>query len=209
MAVITFPLPTVSPTLYAKTFRWERYDQDITARGPFGVQSVSTIAPLWKVAMTFEMQSQAKAGPYQALLMQLDGVRNQLSLYNIGRPVPLGTYQGITGTNAITSASAGNTTMTITNATYATKTLLAGDYVGVGTGLTTQVVMVTADATSNGSGVINISFLPALRNAMTGTNATLQYPRALFRLQQTNTGWDYSTVVVDGMALDLLEDVRP
>ena len=167
MAVITFPLPNTASSLLAKTSRWERYDQDVTARGPFGVQSVSTIAPLWKVSMTFEMLSQSQAGPYQALMMQLDGFRNQLSLYNVGRPVPLGTFQVDTGTAAISAASAGSTTMTLTHssgAAYSGKTLKAGDFIGVGSGITTQVVMVTADAAANASGVINVSFAPALRN---------------------------------------------
>lgn len=177
-------------------------------RGPFGVQSVATVAPLWKVNLTFDMQDESAAGVYQALLMQLDGSRNQLSLYNLGRPTPRGTFVGSAGTNSITTGVAGANTITLTNASYASATLKAGDYIGVGSGTTTQVVMVTADATANGSGVITPTIYPALRNTVTGGTATLQYPRALFRVQGS-VGWDYSTVVVDGMSLDLLEDVRP
>lgn len=210
MAVITFP-----STLYAKTLRWDRMDQDVTFRGPFGVQSMSQLAPLWKVAMTFDMQNESNAGAYQALLMKLDGTRNQLALWNLGRPTPRGTFTGASGTTTMAAAAVGATSLTLTNASYASKTLVAGDFIGVLEGsntLTQQVVMVTDDATSNGSGVITVNIKPALRYAMTGggsSTVTLQQPKALFRLQTNTQGWEYSTTVVDGMTLDLIEDVRP
>ena len=208
MAVIAFPLPTDIPTCYVKTMRWERFDQDVTSRGIFGVQSVATMAPLWKVAVTFDIQAEGDAGTYQSLIMRLDGSRNQLSLYNAGRPTPKGTYTGILGTTTISSGASGSNTITLSNANYTTSTLKAGDFIGVGSGLTQQVVMVTADATAS-AGSITATVYPALRNTVTGGTATLQYPRALFRSQSNVAGWDYSTVVVDGMSLDLLEDVRP
>lgn len=210
MAVITFPLPTANPPLYVRTMRWERADQDVTMRGVFGVQSISAMAPLWKVGLTFDMKSQVDAGPYQALMLKLKGSRNQLKLYNVGRPTPLGTFTGASGATTFAStAAAGAASITLVNASYASKTLVAGDFIGFGTGVTTQVVMVTDTATSDVSGNITISVEPALRNQMTsGTSVTLQYPCALFRQQTNSIGWDYSTVVVDGMSLDLLEDFR-
>jgi hypothetical protein len=191
--------------------RWERYDQDITMRGAFGVQSISPIAPLWKVALTFETVGETDSGPYKALLMQLDGSRNQLELWDIGRPTPKGTIG--TGGHVLTfnsTASAGATSIVIAaTASPSGKTFKQGDMIGFGSGITKQVVMVMADATF-GASTATVSVYPALRNSMTaGTSITYDKPKALFRQQVNIVGWDYTTVIADGMSLDLLEDVRP
>ena len=206
MAVITFPT-----TLLVRSMRWERYDQDVTMRGPFGVQSMSAMAPLWKVSLTFETVSEANSGPYKALLMQLDGSKNQLELWDLGRP----NVQGTIGTgghvltfNALTAAGATSIVIAAT-ASPSGKTLKAGDMIGFGSGVTQQVVMVTADATF-GASTATVSVYPALRNSMAAaTSVRIAQPKALFRQQANTVGWDYSTVVADGMSLDLLEDPRP
>lgn len=206
MAVITFP-----STLNIKTMRWERMDQDVTFRSVFGVQSAAQISPLWKANLTFNELSDAEAGAYQSLIMQLDGAKNQLALWNAGRPTPLGTYTGASGTTTAGAASVGATSLVLTNAAYAACTLLEGDYIGVNqsSGVTQQVVMVTANATANGSGVITVSVKPALRNAVSGgSTVLLQYPKVLFRQQSSTSGWDYERATVSGFSLDLLEDPR-
>ena len=206
MALITF-----SNTLRVKRLTWDRYDQDVTFRGVFGVQSVSSISPLWKVSLTFDLLNENQAGSYQALLMQLQGTRNRLALWNVGRPAPLGTFQGSVGSTGIVGTpAAGATSVTFQNTSYPSKTLKAGDFFQLGDGSGTfQLVMTTADATSDGSGSITVSFEPALRFAIpAGSGVVLQQPTCQFRQQVTTTGWSYERTTVDGVTLDLLEDWR-
>lgn len=196
-----------------KSMRWERFDQDVTFRGPFGVQSANQIAPLWKVSLVFDLLDQVNAGAYQALIMSLEGGKNQLALPNVGRPVPLGTFTGASGTTTMTGAvSAGAYTFTMTNSSYPTKTLVAGDMIGIINGSasnTKQLVMVTTTATSNGSGVITVTVNPQVRNDIaSGSTVTLQSPTALFRVQGNSSGWTYEKTTVDSISLDLLEDPR-
>jgi hypothetical protein len=208
MTVITFP-----STLFVKSMRWERLDQDVTFSSVFGRQSATQMAPLWKAALTFNELDEASSGAYQSLLMKLEGSKHQLALWNVGRPVPLGTYTGASGTTVISggTVAVGASSLTFTNATYASCTLVEGDMVGVNQGSTStqQVVMVTADATANGSGVITVSVKPALRNTVTnGSTVILQQPKVLFRQQSNASGWDYERNTVSGFNLDLLEDPR-
>jgi hypothetical protein len=176
---------------------------DVEFRSMFGAQAVEGSAPLWSTTITSSLK---RPEQWQALMMQLRGRTNQVSLWNFGRPVPKGTMRGTMTTAA---AAQGATAMTITASGQASKTLLAGDFLGVGSGLTQQVVMLTADVTSNASGVIAVSFEPPLRNAQSaGAAVTWDRPKALFRRTESIAGWDYEPGTVKPMTISFLEDWR-
>lgn len=89
------------------------------------------------------------------------------------------------------------------------KTLLQGDLLGIGSGVTQQVVILTDDALSFSEGRITVNFEHPMRNAFTaGTQVQWDRPKALFRRQNPRAGWDYESVFASGFALDLLEDPR-
>jgi hypothetical protein len=203
MSIIQFPM-----TLYRATQSWSQRRNDMEFRSMFGAQAVEVAPPLWEIEVAAPPISSVdnNSGQWQALLLQLRGRTNQLAVWNMGRPTPLGTMRG---TMTASAASMGATSMTITAAGQGSKTLLAGDYLGVGAGVTQQVVMLTADATAVASGVITVSFEPALRNALsTGDVVTWDKPRALFRRTDSKAGWEYEPGIVKGMSMGLLEDWR-
>jgi hypothetical protein len=90
-------------------------------------------------------------------------------------------------------------------------TLKKGDLLGIGSGTTQQVVMVTEDAVSTSQGNIAVQFQPPLRNAFSaGQSVVWDKPKALFRRVSNELGWDYrgKNLVTSGMTLDLVEDTR-
>lgn len=201
MSIIQFPV-----NLYSASQSWGQQRNDIEFRSMFGAQAQEASGPLWVASITAS-DDPTQAGAWQAMLMQLRGRTNQLALWNKGREQPLGTMRGAM---TIGTTAQGATSLVITAAGQASKTLLAGDYLGVGSGLTQQVVMVCADATSNGSGVITVTTEPALRNAFASSSSVTWYrPCALFRRKDSTAQWDYEPGgIVKGMSLDLLEDWR-
>lgn len=203
MAVINFPT-----TIAVSDFNWSQQRRDIAFTSTFGSQAQENSPPLWAASLSLAINSDLNIGAAQALLLQLHGKTNQLALWNIGRPVPLGTMRGTMTLNA--AAAQGATTMSIIAGTEAGKTLAAGDYLGLGSGITQQVVMVTGAATANGSGIISVTFEPALRNAYAlGASVTWNMPAALFRQSASKLGWDYiAGSLVQGIALELIEDYR-
>lgn len=208
MGMIAWP----NNSFRVRTARWERYEQDVTFRGPFGVQTATLMPALWKVSLNFDLLDEKEAGAYQALVLGMEGAKNQLALYNHGRPTPRGTFLGVTGTTTMSGAvTVGAYTISFTNSTYANKTLLAGDFIGIQEGSlsnTKQLVMVTSNFTADATGKITVNIMPPARNAISiGSAVTLQYPTALFRLQGP-VGWNYEQNTVDGLSLDLLEDPR-
>jgi hypothetical protein len=82
-------------------------------------------------------------------------------------------------------------------------TLLAGDLLGVG-GL---LLMVAADATANGSGVITVTLANRLRTAQSISAAvTWNQPTAPMRLLQ-NSGVQYQPGFAGGISLDFAEAI--
>jgi hypothetical protein len=203
MSVITYPGFRVA------SFRWNKANQAIVNRGPFGSQSIDGASPLWEVSMTGVSESRSMAGQISQFLESLDGYRDQLELWNLLQPAPLGTMRGTMTLAA--DAAQGATSLSITAGVgQAGKTLLTGDLIGFGSGLTQQVVRLTADATANGSGVIAVSIGTPLRNAfLAGAAVTWDKPKALFRQKTLNEGIDVSADGAQPWTLTLIEDVRP
>ena len=199
MAIITVPAG-----LSVARQTWAQQRNDMEFRSIFGAQANELAAPLWLTTITAGLK---RPELWQALMMQLRGKTNQLALHNCGRPVPKGTMRGTMRADATVQ---GATTMTISASGQGTKTLLAGDFLGIGSGLTQQVVMLTADATSGATGIINVTFEPPLRNALSASSLVVwDKPKALFRQTESKAGWEYEPGKVSGMSLSLREDWRP
>lgn len=188
---------------------WGQRRNEVASRSVFGAQTTEVAAPVWIASISIDRLPDATdAGDWKSLLMRLRGQTNQLALWDQMRPVPTGTMRGTMTLSG--SHSQGATSLVIdAGVGQASTTLLEGDLLGLGTGTTQQVVMVTADATANGSGVITVTIEPPLRNAFsTAAAVTWDKPKALFRRTNSDAQWDYSTVYASGFGLDLIEDWR-
>jgi hypothetical protein len=205
MAIITF-----SQSLGIGKFIWGQQRRDAVFSSSFGSQAVGISGPLWLVQMAQSNVKESDSGAWQALALKLSGKVHQLELWNLNRPEPLGTLRG---TLVLSGAHAqGATSLVVSGgAGQAGATVKTGDYFGVGSGVTQQVVMALADATANGSGVINldISATP-LRNAFADASAVAwDKPKALFRQAASRQQWEYGRGnMVSGISLDLVEDWR-
>lgn len=205
MAVITLTQMMASQI---ETMSWGQRRNDAASRSLFGAQVIEVAGPLWlcdfKVAALVERQGSA----WKSLMLRLRGQTNQLELWDVRRPVPYGTMRGAMGLTA--QGAQGASTLAISAVGQASKTLLTGDLLQLGTSVTQQVVMVTADATSDMSGNIVVNIEPQLRNTfVSGSAVTWDRPKTLFRRIESETKWDYSPRVIRGFTVSLIEDWRP
>jgi len=201
MAIITWP------DLPVKTQGFAQIRRDVSFTSMFGSQSNELNGPLWEIRLEAIPRLESAAGGWKVVGLQLRGKTNQLAVWDIARPVPLGTMRGTMTLNS--GAAQGATTLSIVASGEASKTLLQGDMLGIGINLTQQVVMVMADATSDGGGIISVTVEPPLRNAfLTGEAVTWNRPKALFRRKDSRYGWDNFSGQADGFVLDMVEDWR-
>lgn len=161
MTIITFP-----DTLGMMKQGWGRRRTEITSESAFGgSQSAELGHPRWKMSLTPPPYLDYEFGEFKALLLSLDGRTNLLACHDLRRPVPIGSMRG--SMTAYADVGAGARTMQIIAAGEAGKTLLRGDGIGIGSGMTQQIIVLTADATSDESGLITINFASPLRNSFT------------------------------------------
>jgi hypothetical protein len=201
--IITFP-----ETLQLAKQSWGQARMDIQFESVFSAQSAEISAPLWTLLMTPLSQLEHESGEWEALLLKMKGRANQLAVWNLGRSVPVGTMRG---TMTLSGAHAqGATTLNISATGQGGKTLVYGDMLGLGSGITQQVVKVVEPATADVNGNITVIVESFLRNAfIDGTAVTWDKPKALFRRRSSETRMDYANYLVDGLALDLIEDWNP
>jgi hypothetical protein len=166
-------------------------------------------APHWSLSLVSPAHLQdADAGAWKSMLLALLGSVNYLSAFDPSRPVPLGTYRG--SPNLTATANAGDTTITFGDATQADKTLTVGDWLQIGTGLgTSQLVIVVAPATANGSGIATVQIQAPLRIPYAiSTPVFWSRPRGHFRRTPGSgrTAWTpFAPGVTQGFAIDLIE----
>jgi len=171
--------------------RWRVIAPAQSHRSPFDgtLQTGATQGPRWGASLTLRRMEEADIAEMQAFAVKLRGQANRALLYNFARSVPRGTIttSGVTvngalaiGATQLTLAGCGNT-----------KTLLTGDWIGVGGQL---LMVVDGPYTSDGAGAMaNVVFEHPLRAAVSsGAAVTLTKPT--FRMVQISPEIEWSTV---------------
>lgn len=206
MAIVNLPA-AFGTTAWAGEFFMGVQRNDLEERSdPTGIRSARVLGPpQWTYHLRSPKQmTAAQAAVWKALVLGLDGLNNHLAAWNLVETAPRGTMRGTMTAGAL---SAGATSATITAAGQGTNTLLAGDWLQIGSGLTGQLVMVTADAVASG-GVITVSFKHPMRYAQSG-GVAVTWDKALghYKLMSQSPNWSYEagTLAQGGFELDFLE----
>jgi len=203
MSILTIPAG-----LKIRRVEWgqRRYDLDFNG-GDTGVSQVRILAPSrWYAAIVCpDYLTSAEAAVWRDLILRLQGRVNQLAVWDMANPLPRGTMRGTPTLNS--SAAAGATTLSINGGVgQAGTTLLTGDWIGVGSGSTRQLVAAAADATANGTGVISVTISQPMRVAQAGgATVTLDRPTCLMRQTGSDSTWSFERQTRTGHTLDLLE----
>jgi hypothetical protein len=144
--------------------------------------------------------TESYAAAVEGLIHRLRSRVDTLSVWDMRRPVPLGTMRGSPVLNGGVSQYGG--TIGIRTA-GANATLLAGDKLGI----SGQLHTVTQDATANGSGVFSgVTIDPPVRAARSdGAVVTWDRPTANFVLSQNSISFQRSLMTFESIAIDLQE----
>lgn len=148
----------------------------------------------------------SEASLWESLLLKLRGGANHLSAWDPIRRHPEGTMRGSMILNG--AHSAGASSLSIVASGQTNKTLLAGDWLQIATGVgTSQLVKVVDNATSDGSaGVIGVNIEPSLRIAFSnGTVVNWDKSLGYYRMMSApNWAYGYGRTQ-NGFTAELLE----
>ncbi len=102
-----------------------------------------------------------------------------------------------TVSSCVLSGSAGDATATV----VMTGSLLAGDYIQLGSGSSAKLHQVLVDQTGDGS----LEIWPDLRSDYTDETAVTSSPKGVFRLSQNISSWSIDNASFYGIAFEAIE----
>lgn len=207
MAIITMPTNLI---LGVFNIAQARFDLSEMSESSGAAQDRALGPPRWRLSIAAPgMLSVESSAVWEALILKLRGRVNHLAAWDIMKPAPRGTMRG---TMTLSGAHAqGATVLNVTAGVgQAGTTLLAGDWLQVGSGTAGQLFKVVADATANGAGLIAVTVEPPVRPVGGFASATaVTWDKALGHYKVTTQApqWGYvpSVNAQTGFALDLME----
>lgn len=147
-----------SPNLVTSRFGLETNTQSFTSPFTKSTQRVLLGGARWSLSGTLPAMHRSQAAVWQAFFLSLEGSAGTFYGFDPDAKSPRGTGSG----TPLVNGSAQTGSSLITDGWAANQTVLrVGDYFTVNS----ELKMVTANALTNGSGQVTISFKPALRNS--------------------------------------------
>ena len=164
------------------------------SQSPFTFQQQIVAHPgqRWAASISLPPMKRQDAESWVAFLLSLYGQVGTFLLSDPNCPAPQGT-----ATSATLTGSAGSTSPTITM----TGTLLAGDYISLGSGASTRLHKVVQDRSGTGT----IEIWPALRSSVTSASVDLTEAKGRFRLKDNITQWSINEISSYGITFDCVE----
>jgi hypothetical protein len=158
----------------------------------FQQQVIRHAGQRWTASVSIPPVRRELAEPWNAFLLALNGPVGTFLLGDPNAKAPRGT-----ATSATLTGSAGSSSPTITM----TGTLLAGDYIQLGSGATATLHKVLVDRTD--TGVVEI--WPSLRASVTGATVTLANTVGKFRLSSNQQSFSIDSASIYGISFDCVE----
>ena len=154
---MTLEMPTY-PNFTTAKFFLETNTQTFTSPLTKSVQRILLAGARWNATYALPAMNRAQAAPWKAFFLNCQGSVNTFNGFDPDCKSPRG---AATGTPLVNGASQTGTSL-ITDGWSASITVLkAGDYFSVNG----ELKMMTADASSDGSGNSTLNFMPALRSS--------------------------------------------
>lgn len=148
----------------------------------------------WTASVSIPPVRRDLAEPWVAFLLAMNGPVGTFLLGDPNGKAPRGT-----ATSATITGTAGSASPTITM----TGTLLAGDYIQIGSGATATLYKVLQDKTDTGT----IEIWPALRSAASSATVTLTNTVGRFRLSNNQQSFNINDASVYGISFDCVEEL--
>ena len=190
---LSYPLDTPT-SIGIESIELRAVNAVATSQSPFTYkqQIISHGGQKWEASVSIPSVHRDKAAQWKAMLV---GLKGQTGTFLLGDPdyaVPQGTVSSCS-----LSGSAGDETATV----VMTGTLLAGDYIQLGSGSTSRLHQVLQD--QNGSGSLEI--WPSLRSNYTTQSVVFNSPQGVFRLANNVSSWSINNASTYGISFEAVE----
>jgi len=158
----------------------------------FRQQIVQHAGQRWTASVSIPPVRRDLAEPWNAFLLALNGPVGTFLLGDPNAKTPRGT-----ATSATLTGTSGSSSPTITMI----GTLLAGDYIQLGSGATATLHKVLVDRSGNGT----VEIWPSLRSTVTDATVTLTNTVGRFRLSSNQQSFSIDNASIYGISFDCVE----
>ncbi len=192
---ISFPLDTPT-TIGMESIEIRAVNAVATSQSPFTYkqQIVAHQGQRWEASVSIPPVRRGLAASWKAFLTSLKGQQGTFLLGDPDYATPRGTVSACT-----LSGSAGDETVTV----VMTGSLLAGDYIQLGSGSTAKLHQVLKDQTGNGE----LEIWPALRADYTSATVVFNNAKGVFRLSSNSTSWSINSSSAYGISFEAVEAI--
>ena len=192
---ISYPLSTPT-TIGIESIEIRAVNAVATSQSPFTYkqQIVTHQGQRWEASVNIPSVRRDLAAEWKAFLTALKGPTGTFLLGDPDYATPRGTVSSCTLTG-----SAGDETVTVTM----TGSLLAGDYIQLGSGSSAKLHQVLVDQTGNGS----LEIWPALRSDYTDATVVFNNAKGVFRLSSNSTSWQINSSSAYGISFEAVEAI--
>jgi len=194
---ISYPLNTPT-TIGIESIELRAVNAVAVSQSPFTYkqQVISHQGQIWSASVSIPSVRRDLAAEWKAMLVALKGSVGTFLLGDPDYVTPRGT---VSGTPTL-SGTAGDSTVSVTM----TGTLLAGDYIQLGTGSAARLHQVLVDQSGNG----NLEIWPDLRSTYSGETVIYSSPKGVFRLGNSTTSWSIDNASFYGISFDAIEALQ-
>jgi hypothetical protein len=190
---ISYPLNTPT-TIGIESIELRAVNAVATSQSPFTYkqQVVSHTGQKWEASVTIPSVRRDKAAEWKAMLVALKGQAGTFLLGDPDYASPRGTVSSCSVTG-----NAGDETVDV----IMTGSLLAGDYIQLGSGSAAKLHQVLIDQTGDGQ----LEIWPALRSDYSSQTAVTDSPKGVFRLNQNISSWSINNASFYGISFEAVE----
>ena len=194
---ITYPLNTPT-TIGIESIELRAMNAVAVSQSPFTYkqQVIAHQGQIWSASVSIPSVRRDLAADWKAMLVALKGSVGTFLLGDPDYATPRGTISG----SPTLSGSAGNDTVSIT----LTGTLLAGDYIQLGSGSAARLHQVLVDQSGSG----NLEIWPDLRSTYSGETVIYSSPKGVFILGNSTTSWSIDNASFYGISFDAIEALQ-
>lgn len=190
---ITFPINTPT-TIGIESIEIRAVNAVATSQSPFTYkqQIVAHQGQRWEASVNIPPVRRDLAAEWKAFLTTLKGPTGTFLLGDSDYATPRGTVS-----SATVSGTAGDESVSITM----TGSLLAGDYLQLGSGASAKLHQVLV----NQSGTGTLEVWPKLRDTYVSETVVFNNPKGVFRLSSNSSSWNINSSSAYGISFDCVE----
>ena len=194
---VSYPLNTPT-TVGIESIELRAVNAVAVSQSPFTYkqQVISHQGQIWSASVSIPSVRRDLAADWKAMLVALKGSVGTFLLGDPDYVTPRGT---VSGTPTL-SGTAGDSTVSVTM----TGTLLAGDYIQLGTGSAARLHQVLVDQSGSG----NLEIWPDLRSTYSGETVIYSSPKGVFRLGNSTTSWSIDNASFYGISFEAIEALQ-